>query len=29
MLDVEERFMIKDWHRKGMSISEMARRTGF
>lgn len=29
MLDVEDRFMIKDWHRKGVSVSEIARRTGF
>jgi len=29
MLDVEDRFMIKNWHRKGISISEIARRTGF
>ncbi|MFN8472826.1 MAG: IS21 family transposase [Anaerolineae bacterium] len=28
MLSVEERFMIKDLHRKGVSISEIARRTG-
>lgn len=28
MLCVEERFMIKEWHRKGVSISEIARRTG-
>jgi transposase len=28
MLDVEERFMIKDLHRQGVTISEMARRTG-
>jgi transposase len=28
MLSVENRFMIKDLHRKGLSISEIARRTG-
>jgi len=28
MLNVEERFMIKDLYRKGVSISEIARRTG-
>ena len=28
MLDLEERFMIRDLHRKGVSISEIARRTG-
>ena len=28
MLRVEERFMIKDLHEKGTSISEIARRTG-
>ena len=28
MLEVEERFMIKDLHRRGMSISEIARVTG-
>jgi len=28
MLDVEERFMIRDVHRRGMSISEIARRAG-
>lgn len=28
MLKVEERFMIKDLHRKGLSISEIARRMG-
>lgn len=28
MLNVEERFMIKDLHRKGISISEISRRTG-
>lgn len=28
MLQVEDRFMIKDLHRKGVSISEIARRTG-
>jgi transposase len=28
MLDVEEHFMIKDLYRKGISISEIARRTG-
>lgn len=28
MLSVEERYMIKDLHRKGVSISEIARRTG-
>ena len=28
MLDVEERFMIRDMHRRGLSISEIARRTG-
>jgi len=28
MLDVEEHFMIKDLYRKGVSISEIARRTG-
>ena len=28
MLGVEIRFMIKDMHRKGMSISEIARQTG-
>jgi transposase len=28
MLDVEERFMIRVLHRKGLSISEIARRTG-
>ena len=27
MLDVEERFVIRDLHRKGVSISEIARRT--
>ena len=29
MLDVEDRFMIKNWRRKGISISEIARRTGY
>lgn len=28
MLSVEKRFMIKDLHRKGLSISEIARQTG-
>ena len=28
MLDVEERFMIRELHRRGLSISEIARRTG-
>lgn len=28
MLIIEERFMIKDMYRKGVSISEIARRTG-
>jgi transposase len=28
MLDVEDRFMIKDLYRKGVSISDIARRTG-
>jgi hypothetical protein len=28
MLSVEKRFMIKDLPRKGLSISEIARRTG-
>ena len=28
MLNVEERFMIKDLYRKGVSISEIARQTG-
>ena len=28
MLTVEERFMIKEIYRKGVSISEKARRTG-
>ena len=28
MLAVEDRFMIKDLHRKGMSISDIARQTG-
>jgi transposase len=28
MLNLEERFMIRDLHRKGVSISEIARRTG-
>jgi len=28
MLIVEERFMIKDWYRKGLSISDIARLTG-
>lgn len=28
MLDVEERFVIRDLHRKGVSVSEIARRTG-
>lgn len=28
MLDVEERFMVRDLHRLGLSISEIARRTG-
>ncbi len=28
MLQVEMRFMIKDLHRKGLSVSEIARRTG-
>lgn len=28
MLDVEERFVIRDLHRKGVSITEIARRTG-
>ncbi len=28
MLEVEERFMIRDLHRKGVSISEIARQTG-
>lgn len=28
MLDVEDRFVIRDLHRKGVSISEIARRTG-
>ncbi len=29
MLEVEDRFMIRDWRRKGISISEIARKTGF
>jgi transposase len=29
MLEVEDRFMIKDWQRRGISISEMARKSGF
>ena len=29
MLNVESRFMIKDLHRKGVTISEIARRTGY
>jgi len=28
MLDVEERFMVRDMHRQGLSVSEIARRTG-
>ena len=28
MLAVEDRFMIKDLHRQGMSISDIARETG-
>ena len=28
MLRVEERFMIRDMHREGLSVSEIARRTG-
>lgn len=28
MLEVEERFMIRDMHRKGLSVSEISRRTG-
>ena len=28
MLEVEDRFMIKDLHRKGISISDIARQTG-
>lgn len=28
MVQVEERFMIQDLYRQGMSISEIARRTG-
>ncbi|MCO6452012.1 MAG: helix-turn-helix domain-containing protein, partial [Caldilineales bacterium] len=28
MLDVEERYMIRELHRQGVSISEIARRTG-
>lgn len=28
MLSVEERFVIKDLHRRGLSVSEIARRTG-
>ena len=28
MLDLEERFMIRDLHRKGVSLSEIARQTG-
>ena len=28
MLTVEDRFMIKEWYRAGVSISEIARRTG-
>ena len=28
MLKVEDRFMIKDLHRKGMTISDIARMTG-
>jgi transposase len=28
MLRVEERFMIKEWYRQGLSVSEMARRSG-
>lgn len=28
MLQVEERFMMKDLYRKGLSVSEIARRTG-
>lgn len=28
MLEVEDRFMIRDWRRKGISISEIARKTG-
>jgi predicted transcriptional regulator len=29
MLGVETRFMIKDMYRKGISISEIARQTGY
>lgn len=29
MLEVEERFMLREMHRQGVSISEMARRTGY
>lgn len=29
MLEVEERFVTRDMHRKGLSISEIARRTGY
>jgi len=29
MLEVEDRFMIKDLHRKGVSISDIARQTGY
>jgi transposase len=28
MLDLEERFMIRDLYRKGVTVSEIARRTG-
>jgi transposase len=28
VLEVEERFMIKDLHRQGISISDIARQTG-
>ncbi|HJX38334.1 MAG TPA: IS21 family transposase [Anaerolineae bacterium] len=29
MLTVEERFMIRDWYRTGLTVSEMARLTGY
>ena len=29
MLELEERFMLKEMYRKGLSISEIARQTGY
>ena len=29
MVRVEERFMVRDMHRQGVTVSEIARRTGY